>query len=102
VFHYFILKILGNFVLQNDFLSKLFGIRAQVQIRILNVQIILDLSRSGSESATLVCLISVQCTRTKGSGGRSYNYKVTVPYRHGGGWSKKINAWYLDTLMVYL
>jgi hypothetical protein len=25
-----------------------------------------------------------------------------VPYRHGGGWSKKINAWYLNTLMVYL
>ncbi len=28
--------------------------------------------------------------------------KGTVPYRHGGGWSKKINAWYLNTLMVYL
>ncbi len=28
--------------------------------------------------------------------------KVNVPYRHGGGWSKKINAWYLNTLMVYL
>jgi hypothetical protein len=27
---------------------------------------------------------------------------VFVPYRHGGGWSKKINAWYLNTLMVYL
>ncbi len=27
---------------------------------------------------------------------------VVVPYRHGGGWSKKINAWYLNTLMVYL
>jgi hypothetical protein len=26
---------------------------------------------------------------------------VTVPY-HGGGRSKKINAWYLNTLMVYL
>ncbi len=26
----------------------------------------------------------------------------SVPYRHGGGWSKKINAWYLNTLMVYL
>ncbi len=25
-----------------------------------------------------------------------------VPYRHGGGRSKKINAWYLNTLMVYL
>jgi hypothetical protein len=28
--------------------------------------------------------------------------EVVVPYRHGGGWSKKINAWYLNTLMVYL
>jgi hypothetical protein len=28
--------------------------------------------------------------------------KIIVPYRHGGGWSKKINAWYLNTLMVYL
>jgi hypothetical protein len=27
---------------------------------------------------------------------------IIVPYRHGGGWSKKINAWYLNTLMVYL
>jgi hypothetical protein len=27
---------------------------------------------------------------------------ISVPYRHGGGWSKKINAWYLNTLMVYL
>jgi hypothetical protein len=25
-----------------------------------------------------------------------------VPYRHGGGWSRKINAWHLYTLMVYL
>ncbi len=25
-----------------------------------------------------------------------------VRYRHGGGWSRKINAWYLYTLMVYL
>jgi hypothetical protein len=28
--------------------------------------------------------------------------EVSVPYRHGGGWSRKINAWYLSTLMVYL
>jgi hypothetical protein len=27
---------------------------------------------------------------------------IGVPYSHGGGWSKKINAWYLNTLMVYL
>ncbi len=27
---------------------------------------------------------------------------IIVPYRHGGGWSSKINAWYLNTLMVYL
>ncbi len=27
---------------------------------------------------------------------------VHVSLRHGGGWSKKINAWYLNTLMVYL
>jgi hypothetical protein len=27
---------------------------------------------------------------------------IVVPYRHGGGWSRKINAWYLNTLMVYL
>jgi hypothetical protein len=27
---------------------------------------------------------------------------MRVPHRHGGGWSKKINAWYLNTLMVYL
>ncbi len=26
----------------------------------------------------------------------------TVPHRHGGGWSRKINAWHLYTLMVYL
>ncbi len=25
-----------------------------------------------------------------------------VPCRHGGGWSRKINAWHLYTLMVYL
>ncbi len=27
---------------------------------------------------------------------------ISVPYRHGGGWSRKINAWHLYTLMVYL
>jgi hypothetical protein len=27
---------------------------------------------------------------------------VPVLCRHGGGWSRKINAWYLYTLMVYL
>jgi hypothetical protein len=27
---------------------------------------------------------------------------VIVRYRHGGGWSRKINAWHLYTLMVYL
>jgi hypothetical protein len=27
---------------------------------------------------------------------------ITVPYRHGGGRMKKINAWYLNTHMVYL
>jgi hypothetical protein len=27
---------------------------------------------------------------------------LLVPYRHGGSWSKKINAWHLNTLMVYL
>ncbi len=26
----------------------------------------------------------------------------SVPYSHGGGWSRKINARYLHTLMVYL
>jgi hypothetical protein len=29
------------------------------------------------------------------------NY-IHVSLCHGGGWSKKINAWYLNTLMVYL
>jgi hypothetical protein len=29
-------------------------------------------------------------------------YNETVPYSHGGGWSRKINARYLHTLMVYL
>ncbi len=30
--------------------------------------------------------------------------KVTVIVRdgHGGGWSRKINAWHLYTLMIYL
>ncbi len=27
---------------------------------------------------------------------------VTVRDGHGGGWSRKINAWHLYTLMVYL
>jgi hypothetical protein len=27
---------------------------------------------------------------------------TTVLCRHGGGWSRKINAWHLYTLMVYL
>jgi hypothetical protein len=27
---------------------------------------------------------------------------IRVSLCHGGGWSKKINAWYLNTLMVYL
>jgi hypothetical protein len=27
---------------------------------------------------------------------------VTVRDSHGGGWSRKINAWHLYTLMVYL
>ncbi len=27
---------------------------------------------------------------------------IIVCYRHGGGWSRKINAWHLYTLMVYL
>ncbi len=26
----------------------------------------------------------------------------SVRYGHGGGWSRKINAWHLHTLMVYL
>ncbi len=34
-------------------------------------------------------------------GGRLHGH-ITVSHRHGGGWSKKINAWYLNTLMVYL
>ncbi len=29
-------------------------------------------------------------------------FVTSVPYRHGGGWSTKINAWYLNSLMVYL
>ncbi len=27
---------------------------------------------------------------------------ICVLLSHGGGWSRKINAWYLYTLMVYL
>jgi hypothetical protein len=27
---------------------------------------------------------------------------LSVSLCHGGGWSRKINAWYLYTLMVYL
>jgi hypothetical protein len=27
---------------------------------------------------------------------------ISVCDRHGGGWSRKINAWHLYTLMVYL
>jgi hypothetical protein len=33
---------------------------------------------------------------------RKYDQFVNVPYRHRGGRIKKINAWYLNTLMVYL
>jgi hypothetical protein len=33
---------------------------------------------------------------------RASLYCFSVPYRHSGGRSKKINAWYLNTLMVYL
>ncbi len=33
---------------------------------------------------------------------RGANCVLTVPYRHRGGRIKKINAWYLNTLMVYL
>jgi hypothetical protein len=32
----------------------------------------------------------------------SWGLLDTVRYRHGGGWSRKINAWHLYTLMVYL
>ncbi len=33
---------------------------------------------------------------------RSYSTYSIVRDGHGGGWSRKINAWHLYTLMVYL
>jgi hypothetical protein len=31
-----------------------------------------------------------------------FPFKIIVRDGHGGGWSRKINAWHLYTLMVYL
>ncbi len=33
---------------------------------------------------------------------KSEDFKTLVRDGHGGGWSRKINAWHLYTLMVYL
>ncbi len=68
-----------------------------------------NLFRNTSSDFDSFCILTVICDHVKKitlnifylSYGKPRT-TITVPYRHGGGWSKKINAWYLNTLMVYL
>ncbi len=47
--------------------------------------------------------VIVKCASEVGTSDRSSNIPiVSVRDGHGGGWSRKINAWHLYTLMVYL
>jgi hypothetical protein len=51
------------------------------------------------------CFLSGKCTLSYlfcGLIGIIYLEIISVRDGHGGGWSRKINAWYLYTLMVYL